>query len=39
MDDKFALVPRVNDLSKAEATLKQNNVAILSLGEIKQFSQ
>jgi hypothetical protein len=39
MNGKFALVLRVNDLSKAEKTLKENNVAILSLEEIKQFSQ
>ena len=39
MNGKFALVLRVNDLSKAEKTLCENNVAILSLDEIKQFSQ
>ncbi len=39
MNGKFALVLRVNDLSKAETTLKENNVAILSLDEMKQFSQ
>jgi hypothetical protein len=39
MNGKFALVLRVNDLIKAESTLKDNNVAILSLEEIKQFSQ
>jgi len=39
MNGKFALVLRVNDLSKAERTLAENNVAILSLDEIKQFSQ
>lgn len=39
MNGKFALVMRVNDLDKAEATLKQNNVTILSLDEIKQFSK
>jgi len=39
MNGKFALVLRVNDLSKAERTLSENNVAILSLDEIKQFSQ
>jgi len=39
MNGKFALVLRVNDLSKAEKTLDENNVAILSLDEIKQFSQ
>jgi len=39
MNGKFALVLRVNDLNKAEATLRENDVAILSLDEIKQFSQ
>jgi len=39
MNGKFALVLRVNDLSKAETTLRENDVAILSLDEIKQFSQ
>jgi len=36
MDGKFALVLRVNDLGKAEKTLQQNGVEILSLAEIKQ---
>jgi hypothetical protein len=35
-DGKFALVLRVNDLEKAEKTLKENNVDTLSLDEIKQ---
>jgi hypothetical protein len=35
-DGKFALVLRVNDLEKAERTLKENNVDTLSLDEIKQ---
>jgi len=39
MDGKFALVLRVNDLEKAEKTLKENGVAILSLAEIKQHFQ
>jgi hypothetical protein len=39
MNGKFALILRVNDLIKAETALKENNVAILSLEEIKQFSQ
>ena len=39
MDGKFALVLRVNDLEKAEKTLKENDVAILSLAEIKQHFQ
>ncbi len=39
IDGKFALVLRVNDLDKAENTLKENNVAILSLAEIKKHFQ
>ena len=39
VNGKFALVLRVNDVSKAEKTLSENNVPILSLDEIKQFSQ
>jgi len=39
IDGKFALVLRVNDLDKAERTLKENNIAILSLAEIKQYFQ
>jgi len=35
-DGKFALILRANDLEKAEKTLKENNVTILSLDEIKQ---
>ncbi len=35
-DGKFALVLRVNDLDKAESTLKENSVDTLSLEEIKQ---
>ena len=35
-DGKFALVLRVNDLEKAEKTLEENNITILSLDEIKQ---
>jgi hypothetical protein len=35
-DGKFALVLRVNDLEKAERTLKENDVGTLSLDEIKQ---
>jgi hypothetical protein len=37
IDGKFALVLRVNDLDKAEGTLKENNVAILFFAEIKQY--
>ena len=39
IDGKFALVLRVNDLNKAEQTLKENNIAVLSLAEIKQYFQ
>jgi hypothetical protein len=35
-DGKFALVLRVNDLEKAERTLKENNIDTLTLEEIKQ---
>ncbi len=39
VDGKFALVLRVNDLVKAEKTLKDNNVVVLSLDEMKQHFQ
>jgi hypothetical protein len=35
-DGKFALVLRVDDLDKAERILEENDVAILSLDEIKK---
>jgi hypothetical protein len=35
IDGKFALVLRADDLEKAEGILKENDVAILSLDEIK----
>jgi hypothetical protein len=38
-DGKFALVLRVNDLDKAERTLNEKNIAILSLAEMKQHFQ
>lgn len=38
-DGKFALVLRVNELDKAERTLKENNIATLSLAEMKQHFQ
>ncbi len=38
-DGKFALVLRAKDVERAEKTLKDNNVAILSLDEIKQHFQ
>jgi hypothetical protein len=39
VDGKFALVLRVNDLEKAEKTLQENNIATLSLEEMKQHFQ
>jgi len=36
IDGKFALVLRVDDLDKAEKILEENDVAILSLDEIKK---
>ena len=39
VDGKFALVLRVNDIEKAERTLKENNIATLSLQEMKQHFQ
>jgi hypothetical protein len=38
-DGKFALVLTVDDLEKAERTLKENNVDTLSLDKIKQHFQ
>jgi len=38
-DGKFSLVLRVNDLDKAERTLKENNIATLSLAEMKKHFQ
>lgn len=39
MDGKFALVLRINDLEKAEKILKENDIILLSLAEIKQHFQ
>ena len=36
LDGKFALVLRVNELEKAEKTLKENEVTVLSLDDVKQ---
>ena len=36
IDGKFALVIRVDDLDKAERILEENDIAILSLDEIKK---
>jgi hypothetical protein len=36
LDGKFALVMSVSDSEKAEKTLKENNIAVLSLADIKQ---
>ncbi|MCW4044984.1 MAG: acetolactate synthase [Candidatus Bathyarchaeota archaeon] len=38
-DGKFALILRVNDLNKAEQILKENNIATLTLQEMKQHFQ
>lgn len=38
-DGKFALILRVNDLEKAERTLRENDIATLSLTEMKQHFQ
>ena len=37
IDGKFALVLRADDLEKAERILKENDVTILSLDEIKKY--
>jgi hypothetical protein len=37
IDGKFALVLRVDDLEKAERILEENDVAILSLNQIKKL--
>jgi len=39
LDGKFALVMRVNALEKAEKTMKESNVAVLSLDDINQHYQ
>lgn len=39
LNGKFALVMRVNDLEKAEKTMKESNVVVLSLDDIKQHYQ
>jgi hypothetical protein len=39
LDGKFALVLRVNDLEKAEKTLRDSGVAVLSLDDVKQHFQ
>jgi hypothetical protein len=36
IDGKLAVVLRVNDLNKAEKILRENNISILSLDEIKK---
>ena len=36
LNGKFALVLRVNELEKAEKTLKENEVAVFSLDDVKQ---
>ena len=37
VEGKIALIARVNDIEKAEATLKANDIISMSLSEIKQF--
>ena len=37
VEGKIALIARVNDIEKAEATLKANGIVSMSLSEIKQF--
>jgi len=39
LDGKFALVLRVSDLVTAEETLKNNNIAVLSLEDLKRNYQ
>ena len=39
LDGKFALVLRVNDLEKAEKTLREKGTAVLSLEDIKEHFQ
>jgi len=39
LDGKFALILRVNDLEKAEKTLRENAVTVLSLEDIKEHFQ
>ncbi len=38
-DGRFALILRVNDADKAENTLRENNIATLSLAEMKEHFQ
>jgi hypothetical protein len=38
-DGRFALILRVNDVDKAESTLRENNIATLSLAEMKEHFQ
>ena len=38
-DGRFALIVRVNDSDKAETTLRENNIATLSLAEMKEHFQ
>ena len=39
LDGKFALILRVNDLEKAEKTLRGNRITVLSLEDIKEHFQ
>jgi hypothetical protein len=38
-DGRFALILRVNDANKAEGTLRENDIATLSLAEMKEHFQ
>lgn len=39
VDGKFALILRVSDVDKAERTLKENGIIVLSLDELKHYFQ
>jgi hypothetical protein len=39
VDGKIALILRASDVEKAEKNLRENNIAVLSLGEIEKYFQ
>jgi hypothetical protein len=39
VDGKIALILRASDIEKAEKNLRENNIAVLSLGEIEKYFQ
>jgi hypothetical protein len=39
VDGKIALILRASDVDKAERTLRENNITVLSLSEIKKYFQ